>query len=207
MPRTYRLGVRTAQIQATRERIVEAAIELYTDLGISATTMRQVALRADVAPGTLRNHFRSREELESAMVERLTAEAPLPELSILDRASAVEERLGRLIGVAGAFLDQSARLYQMWLRERMVTGVWAETGAIYGARWDALIRLALGPLAEDPDAMAILRAVLEPTFFENVRAGTRSTDEVSALITAAIAPWIAVRAAQAQRDRRTVKGQ
>lgn len=193
--------MRAAQIQATRERIVEAAIELYTDLGISATTMRQVALRADVAPGTLRNHFRSREELESAMVERLTAEAPLPELSILDNASAVEERLGRLIGVAGAFLDQSVRLYRMWLRERMVTGIWAETGAAYGARWDALIRLALGPVAEDPDAMAILRAVLEPTFFESVRAGTRSTDEVSALITAAIAPWYAARAAEVQRDQ------
>ncbi len=201
MPRRYRLGARAAQIQATRERIVEAAIALYTELGMSATTMRQVAVNADVAPGTLRNHFRSREQLELAMVERLTAEAPLPEPSIFEGARSVEERLSRLISVAGTFLEQSARLYRMWLRERMVTGVWAETGAAYGARWDALIRLALGPLADDPDAMAILRAVLEPTFFENVRAGTRSTDEVSALITAAIAPWYAARAADVQRDQ------
>lgn len=196
MPRVYRLGERAVHMQATRERIVEAAIELYTDLGISATTMRQVGLRADVAPGTLRNHFRSREELDAALVERLTAEAPLPELSILDGAHAIEERLGRLIRVTGTFLDQSARLYRMWLRERMVTGVWAATGAAYGARWDELMRLALGPLADDPDSTALLRAVLEPTFFENVRAGTRSTEEVCALISAAIAPWFALRAAE-----------
>lgn len=200
MPRRYRLGVRAAQFQATRERIVEAAIELYTDVGISAATMRGVAQRADVASGTLRNHFRSRDEIESAMVERLTAEAPLPELAIFEGARTVEERLGRLIAAGGTFVDQSARLYRMWLRERMLSGVWAETGAAYGARWDALMRAALGPLADDPDAMAILRAVVEPTFFEHVRAGSRSTAEASALIAAAIGPWYAARGAEVQRD-------
>jgi AcrR family transcriptional regulator len=97
--------------------------------------MGQVYLRADVAPGTLRNHFRSREDLDRAMVERLTAEAPLPELSVFDGASTVEERLGRLIRAAGSFFDQSARIQQMWQRERLVTGVWAEAGAAYGQRW------------------------------------------------------------------------
>lgn len=82
-----------------------------------------------------------------------------------------------------------------------MTGVWAATGAAYGARWDELMRSALGPLADDPDAMAILRAVLEPRFFENVRAGTRSTEEVCALISAAIAPWFAARAAEGQSEQ------
>jgi len=31
-------------MQATRARIIEAAIALYTELGISGTTMREVAL-------------------------------------------------------------------------------------------------------------------------------------------------------------------
>jgi AcrR family transcriptional regulator len=183
-------------MRATRERIVEAAIELAIEVGISATTLRQVGLRADVAPGTLRNHFRSREELEAAMTERLTAEAPLPEPSIFEGTSSIEERLGRLIHVTGRFFDRSQRIYRMWLRERMVTGIWAQTGAAYSARWEELTRVALGPLADDPDALAILRAILQPTFYESVRGGTRSTDEVSALITAAIAPWFAARLEQ-----------
>jgi AcrR family transcriptional regulator len=181
-------------MQATRERIIEAAIELCTELGVSGTTMSQVALRADVAPGTLRNHFRSREELDTGIVERLTAEAPLPELSVFDGASSIEERLGRLIRAVGSFFDQSARLQQMWQRERMVTGVWAEAGAAYGARWQELVRLALGPLADDPDALAIIRGILEPAFFDHLRSGTRTTDEVSTLITALISPWYARRA-------------
>jgi AcrR family transcriptional regulator len=183
-------------MEATRERIIEAAIELYIELGVSGTTMRQVALRADVAPGTLRNHFRSREDLDRAMVERLTAEALLPGLSVFDGARTIEERLARLIGVTGSFFDHSARLQAMWRRERMVTGAWAEAGAAYGARWQELVRIALGPLADDADALAIIEAVLEPDFFERVRSGTRTTEVVSALITAVISPWYARRAAE-----------
>ncbi len=196
MPRPYRLGERTAQMGATRERIIEAAIEISTELGVSRMTMRQVAQRADVAPGTLRNHFRSREDLDIAMVERLTDEAPLPELSIFDAARTIEERLGRLIRATGSFFDKSARLQQMWHRERMVTGAWAEAGAAYGARWQELVRLALGPLADDPDAVAVIRGILDPAFFANLRSGARTTDEVSALVTALISPWFARRSAE-----------
>lgn len=196
MPRPYRLGERAAQMRATRERIVEAAIELYTELGMSATTMRAVAARADVAAGTLRNHFASRAELDAALVERLTQEAPLPDPSIFDGSRSIDERLARLVRATGTFLDQAARLYRMWLREPMVSGAWAEAGAAYGARWNELMRQALGPLADDDDAMAVLRAVLELSFFERIRAGTRTTDEVCALITDAIVPWYAARATE-----------
>jgi AcrR family transcriptional regulator len=187
------LGERAAQIGATRERIVEAAIELYTEKGITATTMREIALRADVAPGTLRSHFPSREALERAMVERLTAEVPLPELSIFDGARSIEERLQRLLHAAGTFMVEAQRIYRMWLREPMLTEPWAEKGAEYGARWNELMRTALGPLADDGEAMAILRGVLEPTFFENVRGGTRTTGEAANLITSALVGWFAAR--------------
>jgi AcrR family transcriptional regulator len=180
-------------MQATRERIMEAAIELYAEVGISATTMTEVARRADVAPGTLRNHFPSRDDLDRAMVQRLTGEAPLPDLSMFDGADSIEMRLERLIHITGAFLDDSARLYRMWLREPMLNPIWTEAGAAYGAHWDRLFRVALGTLADDADAMALIRAVLEPTFFERIRGGARSTGEASVLITAALTPWFAAR--------------
>jgi AcrR family transcriptional regulator len=194
MPRRYRLGERAAQMDATRERIVEAAISLYSELGISATTMRQIGARADVAPGTLRSHFPSRELLEAAMVERLTAAAPLPGLDIFDGVTALEDRLRRLAQVAGAFLDGAARIYRMWLREPMLTGAWAAAGARYGAGWEALMAAALGPLAADPDATALLRAVLQPSFFDALRSGGKSTDEVSDRVAEIITPWLAARA-------------
>ena len=193
MPRAYRLGERAAQVRATRDRIIEAAIELYAEVGISAATMREVGWRADIAPGTLRNHFPTRDDLDRAMVERLTSEVPLPDLSIFSGAHSLEERLERVIRAGGIFMDKARRLYLMWLREPMLTGPWAEKGAEYGARWDELMRTALGPLADDEDSMAIVQAVMQPAFFESVRAGRRSTDEASALITAVLVPWFAGR--------------
>ena len=208
MPRRYRLGERATQMQETRERIVEAATELYIEKGISATTMREIGQRADVAPGTLRSHFASRETLERAMVERLTAEASLPELSLFDGTRTIAERLERLIRAGGTFIDQAQQIYRMWMREPMLAGPWAEKGAEYGARWNELMQKALGPLANDDDAMAMLRGVLEPAFFERVRGGMRTTEQAALLITDAIVPWYRQREAEersascASRSRR-----
>lgn len=193
MPRRHRLGERTAQVQATRDRIIEAAIELYTEVGISAATMREIGVRADVAPGTLRNHFVTRSELDRAMVERLTADVTLPDPSIFDGARSMEERLARVIRAGGVFMEQARRLYRMWLREPMLIDPWSTKGAEYGARWDELMRMALGPLADDEEAMAVLRAVIHPEFFDSIRARKRSSDEASALVTAVVVPWFTAR--------------
>src|SRR5262245_40959720 len=163
-------------MDATRARIVEAAIELYTDHGISATTTREIGERADVAPGTLRRYFPSRESLDQAMVDRLRSESPLPEVSLFEGADSIDERLLRLMRAGGEFFDAAARMYRMWLREPMLSKPWNEAGAAYGTRWDQLMRLALGDLADDADAMSVLRAVLQPPFVDALRDG-RSTAE------------------------------
>lgn len=193
MPRAYRLGERAAQVEATRERIIDAAIELYTEVGISAATMREVGIRADVAPGTLRNHFASRDELDRAMVKRMASQVTLPDVSIFEGTRLIEERLARVIRAGGSFIEQARPLYRMWLREPMLTGPWAEKGAEYGARWEELMRVALGPLADDEEAIAILRAAIHPEFFDSIRAGKRSSEEAAALVTAVLIPWFAAR--------------
>jgi AcrR family transcriptional regulator len=184
-------------MQATRDRIVEAAIELYMEQGISGTTLRQVGVRADVAPGTLRNHFASREDLEQVMVERLTAEAPLPDASIFEGTATTVERIERLMGATGRFLDQAARLYRMWLREPMLTEPWTSAGAAYGARWADLTRIALGPLADDEEAGAVVRAIMEPALFEGLRAGRRTTDQAAQLISRVLGAWLETKLAAA----------
>jgi AcrR family transcriptional regulator len=75
------MGRRAAQLDETRARIADAAIELYAEVGISAATMREIGGRADVAPGTLRNHFPTRDDLDRAIVDRMTAGIQLPDSS------------------------------------------------------------------------------------------------------------------------------
>jgi AcrR family transcriptional regulator len=59
VPRSYSMGRRTQAVTATRQRILDAALALYQEQGIAAATMQDVARRADVAPGTVANHFRT----------------------------------------------------------------------------------------------------------------------------------------------------
>lgn len=190
MPRPYRLGKRAIEKQATRTRIIEAAVDLYGERGISQTSMQQVAARADVAPATVFNHFPSRADLDQAIVDRALDEMAAPDADIYDGLETLAERIATLARETGSFIDRSGTWYRMWIREPMVDGPWADAGADYGARWERLFRGALGPLADDADAMAILRATMDPTFFDAVKAGTRTTDEAAGVIAAAITPWL-----------------
>src|SRR5690242_5957544 len=48
---------------ATRQKLLRAALELFTTIGFRATTTPEIALRAEVAEGTIYRHFSGNEEL------------------------------------------------------------------------------------------------------------------------------------------------
>lgn len=58
-----RAGGRKRNPQGTRERLVRAAVELFTTQGYHASTTPQIAARAGVAEGTIYRHFPSKEHL------------------------------------------------------------------------------------------------------------------------------------------------
>src|SRR5436190_4037731 len=49
--------------EATRRRLLRAALELYTSIGFRATTTPAIAARAGVAEGTIYRHFSGKESL------------------------------------------------------------------------------------------------------------------------------------------------
>ena len=55
--------------EATATAILDAAEELFSDKGLSAAHMNEIAAKAGVAVGTLYNHFEDRDALLSALVE------------------------------------------------------------------------------------------------------------------------------------------
>ena len=54
--------------EATRLAIEDAAVELFIEQGYHATSMRQIAERADLALGGIYNHFASKEEIFAAII-------------------------------------------------------------------------------------------------------------------------------------------
>jgi AcrR family transcriptional regulator len=59
----------TAQATAARERIVEAALELFAQAGFAGASTREVALRAGVQQGLIGYHFGSKDGLWRAVVD------------------------------------------------------------------------------------------------------------------------------------------
>lgn len=65
------MSTRAAATEATRERIIDAAVASFSSHWYEDVTLRGVAADADVALQTVRNHFPSKDELFSAAIERI----------------------------------------------------------------------------------------------------------------------------------------
>ena len=66
--------VRQARSEATRRRILDAAIELYSEVGFAATSLGDIIERAELTKGALYYHFESKESVASAVIEEAAAE-------------------------------------------------------------------------------------------------------------------------------------
>ena len=55
---------------ATRQRIIDAAVDLFTDHGFSATGLNDIAERAQVTTGAFYYHFGSKEALAAAITQQ-----------------------------------------------------------------------------------------------------------------------------------------
>jgi len=62
---------RSEQREATRERIVEAALEAFAEKGFHGASTRDIAERAGTNQGLITYHFRSKDELWRAAADRV----------------------------------------------------------------------------------------------------------------------------------------
>lgn len=75
-------AISTAEVLSTPERILNAAEDIFAEKGYSATSLGDVADRVGIRSPSLYNHFKNKEALYEAVLERLLADfsAPLAEL-------------------------------------------------------------------------------------------------------------------------------
>jgi AcrR family transcriptional regulator len=190
MPRRYTLGKRAGQKEATRQRILDAAAALYQERGVSQTTIPEVARRADVAPGTVLNHFTSADALARAVVDGVVGSLRLPSEAIYDGLTAVPDRFARLCRELFAFYERSESWYLVYAREPNGVPAWADAEATFYAAYDELVRAALGPLARDEPAVAIVSTMLGGEVYSTLRTRGLSTSDIAALVDDALSPWL-----------------
>ena len=103
----------------TRQRLVRAALELFTTQGYHVTTTAQIARKAGVAEGTIYKHFESKQHLMNELYRgaarwacRAAEEADGSPGSVRDRLQALAHRL-----VAGAIQDPA--VMQLYFLDRL----------------------------------------------------------------------------------------
>jgi AcrR family transcriptional regulator len=193
LPRKYALGKRGAQRTDTHRRIMDAALALYQEKGVSATTMLDVARRADVAPGTVANHFGSAAALATEATAAILADLRMPTPDIFDGVEQLADRIALLVRELAAFFDRSGPWYRVAQRDPADAGFWADTEARFYTDLDALVRAALGSLATDADAVAVVSAVLGTWVIGTIQATGRSAETAGDLVSDVLMSWLATR--------------
>jgi AcrR family transcriptional regulator len=168
--------------RATREALLDATIELLSEVGWPGTTVVAVAARAGVSRGAAQHHFATRDELVRAAVERVSADLtdqmrasrdvlasePDRELAVIEMLAALWTgtfgRAATHLWVA-ASTDASLRALVLPLERRLNRDVYVTTLELLGiaeadAEAETAVRLTLD-LVRGIGIAALLRPGLE----------------------------------------------
>jgi AcrR family transcriptional regulator len=189
-PRKYTLGKRTVAIAETRQRIIDAAMAIYQEKGISNTSMQDVARRADVAPGTVLNHFPTPDDLVTAVVVHLTTVLSVPGEEIFVGLNTVDQRIAKLVRELAAFYERSNPWYRIHERDREQVKALAEGEARFYGTIDALVKMALDPLGTDEKTVAVVTALINPSVLGVLRERGFSTEAAAEIVVDLLLLWL-----------------
>jgi AcrR family transcriptional regulator len=189
-PRKYEMGKRAAAVARTRGRIVAAAMKLYQEQPVTATSMQEVAREADVSPGTVLNHFESPDELAEAVVEELVRTLEAPTSAVFAGHRSPAERLRALSRSLARFFERSEPWFHVHEREQETVQAFADGARRFDERVEELIREALGSTAE-AGAVLVIRVLLAPPTFAHLRSrGEMDADAAADLMTEVAVAWL-----------------
>jgi AcrR family transcriptional regulator len=170
-PRKYDMTRRATAAAQTRQRIIDATLELHGEQGIAATSWDDIAARAGVGVGTVYRHFRSLDELIPACGEitRQVLELPEDPPALFAGLGAGPERIERLVREAFAIYERGAPQLRAIRNEPDVHENVAEAGEQVEASLAALIDAAVEPFRTTPGDRAVVRAMIDLNTWEALR--------------------------------------
>ncbi len=144
-PRKYELKARAESVEETRRRIIDATFDLHSEKGVLATSMQDVAERADVALRTVYNHYPTVDDLVAGCAKKVTALLARPTPEIFTGLETCEERIRRLVHRLFEMYERGAVMISVARCEQDDVPGLAEYVADEAALNEALVREALRP--------------------------------------------------------------
>ena len=180
-PRPYSMDRRSQQAAQTRDRIVDAAVQLFSEQGARATTMTAVGRKADVAPATVFNHFATQELLVEAVIERLLIDVRAPDRTIFDGARSLTARLGVLSHEMFAFYERTSHWYYLLGDELTEVPAVARANAEFTRLMRELYDEALAGRGDDL-LRKTLTGLIHPATFAALTSAGLSRDEAASVV-------------------------
>lgn len=101
---------------ATRQKIIDAAVDVFADAGYLETDIKAITRAADLTPGAFYYHFTSKEELVAVIIEQGWSHTW--DL-VIDRLDATEPGLENVIGTTLAMTDLFIQSKLVWVASQL----------------------------------------------------------------------------------------
>ncbi len=166
--RPYRSPLRQAQAEQTRQRILDAGLELFSERGYPVTSVAQIAAAAGVSTETIYTSVGSKRGIIDALLEQVDSERPIERAraAVVERGGTPMVALEVFAETAGNFWAAHSKLVEV-LRKGVgdpeIGGAWFERESGRRALFaDAVSHWPPGTLRDglDPERAADIAWVL-----------------------------------------------
>ncbi len=108
--------------RSTRNKILDAALDVFYGKGFHLATVDEIAERAGVGKGTLYRYFSNKEKLFNELVQVRLQELEKRATEVLNGDDDVLTMITKYLRIYFEFFDRNNRLYRLIVQERMIVG-------------------------------------------------------------------------------------
>ena len=198
-PRTYQMTRRAAAASDTRRRIVEACSALHAERGLAATSMKDIAARADVGVGTVYHHFATYDDVVIACRDHSMAVSRFPAPDIFDDVQPLAARTELLVDELFAFYERFAPLDKL-RPDRQKFPILDEALTRLERDTEALVAAALRPVRRDAKSIKVAVALVDYSVFHSLTTSGFSRRAAATHVAEVLNAWLA---RDARRNKET----
>ncbi|MBK5961241.1 hypothetical protein CCR97_23985 [Rhodoplanes elegans] len=151
MARKYELKRRAVRQDATRQRIIAAAVDLHCSVGPTRTSILAIAERAGVERPTVYRHFPTLNALYLACADRFWTDNPLPDAEAWTGITDPEARLRHGLDELYAFFERLSPALWNILRDVEDTPDLKQFCAGHADSWTRMREVLAEPFAVPPE--------------------------------------------------------
>lgn len=108
--------------QSTKEKILNAALAIFSEKGFHLATVDDIAEAAGVGKGTLYRYFANKETLFNELIRLRLEELEHNAQAVLDGQDDVLTMITKYVRIYFEFFDRNQRLYRLIVQERLEVG-------------------------------------------------------------------------------------